>query len=273
MKIEGQGTIPKAKAGVPPATPRPQDFERAKWDDYFEVALQGKGQEHEKSLFWRLADEHSVDVVKRAVDGRRGLTVAEAGCGSGDMTMMLASHLSVAKAALFDLSDKALELAKRNAAKANIGQCDFRLADIEHLPVSNDTYDVCWNVGVIEHYPADHIERMVREMWRVTKPGGALICAIPNRRSIATLKAWALGSEFGRRYLNWIPGYRFDSEILYSDDEMAQILALATGTSVHVEHAGGPLWVSAPDWLAAAANWALGRSRVCFLSFFVAKKV
>jgi SAM-dependent methyltransferase len=56
--------------------------------------------------------------------------------------------------------------------------------NIEHLPFKNNSIDGIWNVGVMEHFPRDKIDRVLLEFFRVLKPGGDLLLLWPGTKSI-----------------------------------------------------------------------------------------
>ncbi len=102
-----------------------------------------------------------------------GLKILEAGCGSGVMSSYLSKHNLVT---VIDLSLNALESAHRNFVKNKVtGQ--FARCDILSLPFLDDSFDIAWNQGVLEHFrdPAP----AMKEMMRITKKGGYVVIFIP----------------------------------------------------------------------------------------------
>lgn len=59
-------------------------------------------------------------------------------------------------------------------------QADLRIADLENdsLPYDDNTFDVVFSKSVIEHFYFP--ERLVKEMFRVLKPGGMVITLCPD---------------------------------------------------------------------------------------------
>ena len=102
------------------------------------------------------------------------LKILEAACGSGLMSSRLATQ--GAETQLLDLSANALKVATENYRKT--GQ-EFRgrQADILKMPYNDNTFDVVWNQGVLEHF--NNPEMVVEEMLRVTKKGGVVILFVP----------------------------------------------------------------------------------------------
>jgi predicted SAM-dependent methyltransferase len=46
-----------------------------------------------------------------------------------------------------------------------------------------DSFDLTFNAGVLEHFTFEERQKALREMSRVTKPGGCVLVAIPNHFS------------------------------------------------------------------------------------------
>jgi len=57
--------------------------------------------------------------------------------------------------------------------------------DVFSLPFSDNTFDLVFNSGVIEHYEACATRiRLVRELCRVTRPNGYVCIMVPNRNHV-----------------------------------------------------------------------------------------
>ncbi len=81
-----------------------------------------------------------------------------------------------------DLTPKSIELAKERFNLFGVpGQ--FEVADAEkELPFPDDSFDHIYSFGVIHHSPVP--ERIVREIYRVLRPGGTLTVMLYNRSSV-----------------------------------------------------------------------------------------
>lgn len=247
-------------------------YEESKWSGYFEQALKGAGQEHEDSLWWRISDIDSLKIVEEFVDVSQPFSVCEPACGSGGTTALLARTHDLSEIALLDISPTAIAFARSILPAELRSRARLIVGDAFAMPVKEDRFDLTWNVGVIEHYLEPQIVSMVGEMLRVTRPGGVVMVALPNRLSVATLKAALLGSRFGRQWLTAIPGYRFDSEILYGTGRLVGLLERNFSRPVHVRYAGNALWVGAPELLVRFVHRLTSQSPFSFLAFLVLRK-
>jgi SAM-dependent methyltransferase len=81
-----------------------------------------------------------------------------------------------------DLTPRSIELAKERFNLFGVAG-RFEVADAEkRLPFPNDSFDHIYSFGVIHHSPVP--ERIVREIYRVLRPGGTLTVMLYNRRSV-----------------------------------------------------------------------------------------
>ena len=111
-------------------------------------------------------------------DAHRGKEVLEVGCGAAVDLARFAK--GGARVTGVDLASSAIELARANFAQQGL-HGEFRVADGEHLPFSDNTFDVVYAHGVVQ-YTANP-KRLVEECRRVLKPGGSGIFQVYNRIS------------------------------------------------------------------------------------------
>jgi len=72
-----------------------------------------------------------------------------------------------------DMTPEMLDRARENARTHDVRNVEFRLGEIENLPVANDTIDVAISNYVINLSP--NKPRVFREVYRVLKPGGRMM--------------------------------------------------------------------------------------------------
>ena len=108
---------------------------------------------------------------------KSGETVVDLGCGGG-LDVFLAAHKvgPSGKAIGIDMTPEMLELARRNAAKADggkpISNVEFHQATIDKLPLPDASVDCVISNCVINLAPDK--QAVFREVARVLKPGGRL---------------------------------------------------------------------------------------------------
>jgi len=114
-----------------------------------------------------------------------GDKVLHAGCGSGHVDEENQKYVRITAV---DTSLRALEIYSRCVPGAE-AVCHASIFD---LPFSDGTFDGVYHLGVIEHFSADEIQSILRELRRVMKPDGRMLIFWPHCRatSVAVLKIW-----------------------------------------------------------------------------------
>lgn len=130
-------------------------------DDY--TALEGYVADADLGLGCGLPTEYAKIAV--------GNTVIDLGSGAGNDAFIARSIVGVDGRVIgIDMTETMIELANTNATKLNFSNVEFRLGDIENIPVSNNTADVVVSNCVLNLVPDK--SKAFSEMYRILKPGG-----------------------------------------------------------------------------------------------------
>jgi arsenite methyltransferase len=102
---------------------------------------------------------------------REGETVLDLGSGGGIDVLLSAKRVGpTGKAYGLDMTDAMLRLARENQREAGMENVEFLKGEIENIPLPDNSVDVVISNCVINLSPDK--ERVLREAFRVLKPGG-----------------------------------------------------------------------------------------------------
>ena len=100
-----------------------------------------------------------------------GARVLDCAAGTGEFSLAAAKRAG--SVLCTDQSEAMLDRARRKAKKRGLSNMEFALRDITALPDPDGAFDAVIAANVL--HLLDTPEQAVRELWRVTAPGGRLI--------------------------------------------------------------------------------------------------
>ncbi len=176
-----------------------------------------------------------------------GETVVDLGSGAGIDCFLAAKKVGGRGRVIgVDMTPEMIERSRENARKSGFGNVEFRLGEIENLPVADGTADAVISNCVINLSPDK--ERVFREVHRVLKPGGRMMVSdivlereLPEEitRSVAAFTGCIAGAALKSDYLGMIAGAGFDEVRVagesalpleaWSADPMAEAFLKETG--------------------------------------------
>jgi ubiquinone/menaquinone biosynthesis C-methylase UbiE/DNA-binding HxlR family transcriptional regulator len=99
------------------------------------------------------------------------LTIADLGAGEGSFALLLSQRAT--RVIAVDASAKMIEVGRDHALRNGVTNIDFRLGDMEEIPIGNAEVDLVFFSQSLHH--ALHPERAIAEAARILKPGGRIV--------------------------------------------------------------------------------------------------
>jgi ubiquinone/menaquinone biosynthesis C-methylase UbiE/biotin operon repressor len=99
------------------------------------------------------------------------MVIADLGAGEGGVSLLLAQRARQVIAV--DTSAKMIEVGREQAARQGVKNVEYRLGDMEDVPIETGGVDVTFFSQSLHH--ALHPERALHEAWRILRPGGRVV--------------------------------------------------------------------------------------------------
>ena len=99
------------------------------------------------------------------------MVIADLGAGDGSSALLLSQ--SAERVIAIDSSEKMLEVARDQARRAGASNIEFRLGEMEEVPIDDASVDLVFFSQSLHH--AAHPERALREGHRILRTGGRIV--------------------------------------------------------------------------------------------------
>ena len=170
-----------------------------------------------------------------------GEVVVDLGSGAGFDCFLAARQVGNTGHVIgVDMTHEMLKKARDNAARVGAGNVEFRLGELEHLPIADNAADVIISNCVINLVPDK--EQVFREAFRVLKPGGRLAVSdiinttplsVELRSDPALLCGCVAGAAPAERVESWLASVGFvDVRIIPKPESRELIKSWAPGRNL-----------------------------------------
>ena len=157
------GEIPEAaadQATMRRVVKKRQDKMRA----FFDSMAGRLGNDYVPGKSWKSLAEAFVQLLPPMV-------IADLGAGDGSSALLLSQ--SAERVIAIDSSEKMLEVARDQARRAGASNVEFRLGEMEEVPIDDASVDLVFFSQSLHH--AAHPERALREGHRILRTGGRIV--------------------------------------------------------------------------------------------------
>jgi ubiquinone/menaquinone biosynthesis C-methylase UbiE len=221
---QGSGEIPEAaedREALRLALRNRQDTMRRYFDE-----LAGKfGRQYVPGRSWKGIAEALLKLMPPMV-------IADLGAGEGTISQLMAQRAK--RVIAVDNSEKMVEFGGELAKKHGIGNLEYRLGELEDVPIRTGTVDLAFLSQALHH--AVHPEQALGEAWRILKPGGKIAILDLNRHQFEEAREmyadlWLGFTELEmERYLKGAGFRGVETAVVYRETEAPYFeTMLATG--------------------------------------------
>jgi len=149
--------------------------------------------------------------VREFLDPQPGMRFLDVGCAASLVNYDLASWPSIYYGV--DVSAALIEAMQSFVAERRISIGGLEVADLAHLPFTDQFFDLAAVIGVLEYCPFDYLTAGLVDLNRVLKPGARVVLDTPNPASAHLDSMLQLEQQLGR------------AEIVHSRSRIEKLLA------------------------------------------------
>ena len=165
-----EGLLKQAKSEIPEAGADRAAMRRVvkkrqdKMRSFFDSVAGRLGKDYVPGKSWKGVAEALLRLMPPMV-------IADLGAGEGAFALLLAERAT--RVIAVDTSAKMIEVGREQALRHGVKNVEYRLGDMEELPIEDATVDLVFFSQSLHH--ALHPERAVQEAARILKPGGRAV--------------------------------------------------------------------------------------------------
>ena len=134
-------------------------------------------------------------------------TVLELGAGTAEGALALAQRFPQARLSVTDVSPYMLVISKHKFNKVGLSdRTTFEQVDARHTPYPDNSFDIVTSSLLFHETPKEWTPKILKEMYRITKPGGWVLYSDTYRGE------YALNASFQEPWLNDFISFNFEYE-------------------------------------------------------------
>jgi ArsR family transcriptional regulator len=164
------GILAEARQQIPETEADSQAMRRAvkkrqdKMRAFFDSVAGRLGKDYVPGRSWKAMTEALLRLMPPMV-------IADLGAGEGTFSLLLAEHATQVIAV--DSSAKMIEVSREQALRHGVQNVDYRLGDMEELPIEDRAVDLVFFSQSLHH--ALHPQRALEEAFRILTPAGRIV--------------------------------------------------------------------------------------------------
>ena len=164
------GILDEARRQIPEAEADSQAMRRAlhkrqdKMRAFFDSVAGRLGRDYVPGRSWKAMAEALLRLLPPMV-------IADLGAGEGTFSLLLAERATQVIAV--DSSAKMIEVSREQALRHGVQNVDYRLGDMEELPIDDSSVDLVFFSQSLHH--ALHPQRALQEAFRILSPAGRIV--------------------------------------------------------------------------------------------------
>jgi ArsR family transcriptional regulator len=162
--------LARAIAEIPEATHDQAELRRVlrkrqdKMRSFFDSVAGRLGKDYVPGQSWKSVAEALLRLMPP-------MTIADLGAGDGTFALLLAQGAK--RVIAVDTSARMIEVGRELAQRNSIGNVEFRLGDMEEVPIATAEVDLVFFSQSLHH--ALHPDRALKEAFRILAPGGRIV--------------------------------------------------------------------------------------------------